>query len=86
MNLSLKGNLASDIGLKPRIKLTVSLNGTAGPRIESDLCSQPKIEILQNGEKVCPPKQGHIYVVQRRHSLLVVEERELHRTGGDVCN
>lgn len=60
MNLSLKGNLTSDVGLKPRIKLTVSLNGTVGPRVESDFCSQPKIEITQNGKNVCPPKQGPI--------------------------
>ena len=54
----LKGNLTSEIGLKPRIKLTVSLNGIVGPRVESDLCSQLKVDIMQHSKCVCPPKQG----------------------------
>ena len=60
MTVFLVGNLRSDIGDKPRVKLTASLNSTVGPSVESEICSQPKIEIRQNGTLVCPPKKGKV--------------------------
>ena len=60
MSLKFKGILTSDTGPKPSIKLTISLNGTVGPQVETDLCSQPKIDILQNGTSLCPPKKGSV--------------------------
>jgi len=53
----LKGNLTSDIGPRPVLKLTAALNGTIGPSYESEICFS-KLQIKQNGTSVCPPKKG----------------------------
>lgn len=60
MTLRLRGKLNSDVGDKARIKLIVALNGTVGPSVDSDLCAQRKIEITQNGSRVCSLKSGPI--------------------------
>lgn len=59
MTVSLIGNLISDIGPKPLLKVTAALNGTIGPSAESELCDS-KLEITQNGTSVCPPKKGPV--------------------------
>jgi len=61
MTLRLAGVLKSDVGAEPRIKITVSLNNHVGPQSESPLCfQQGKIEITQNGTRVCPPRKGSV--------------------------
>jgi hypothetical protein len=60
MILRLRGNINSDIGPNPRLKVTVSLNGTVGPGFEADLCSNDKLDIRQNGASMCPPKRGAV--------------------------
>jgi len=60
MTLRLNGSLTTDVGSKARIKLTVAMNGTVGPSTESDLCSQDKLEITQNGTTVCSLARGSV--------------------------
>ena len=62
MTLHLTGNLQSDVGSEPRIKLTSWLYDFDGPGIESCLCKQypDNIEINQNGTSICPPKKGPV--------------------------
>lgn len=57
--MRLKGDLNSDIGSKPLLKMTAALNGTIGPSYESDICSS-KLKITQDGKTVCPPQKGPV--------------------------
>lgn len=65
MTLRLKGTITAPIGPNPHIQVTVSLNGTVGPRIEDRLCSNGKLEIKQNGTSTgsCPPEEGAVEMV-----------------------
>ena len=65
MTLRLRGKLTTDVGSKVRIKLTVALNGTVWPSFESDLCSQGKLEITQNGTSVGLLKSGSVEMSYR---------------------
>lgn len=62
MTLRLRGRLNSEVGSKPSIKVTVSLNGTVGPGFESDVCGQSEFEITQNGTKVRSLTSGPVEI------------------------
>ena len=62
MTLRLKGCLDSEVGSKPSIKVTVSLNGTVGRGFESDLCGQSEFEIAQNVTKVRSLTSGPVEI------------------------
>ena len=63
MTLRLRGNLISEVGSKPRISVSVSLNGIIGPDFESDLCEE--FEIMQNGTKVRSLNTGPVDIPYR---------------------
>lgn len=65
MTLRLKGTITSPIGPNPRIQITLSINGTVGPRIEDKLCSNGKLEIKQKITATgnCAPEEGAVEMV-----------------------
>jgi hypothetical protein len=56
----LEGILSANIGSNPSLKLSASLNGTAGPSFTDDLCSGGILEVRQSGQISCPPNEGRV--------------------------
>lgn len=56
--------MSADIGENPRLRTTFSLNGTSAPSVETKLCADNLIRVLQNGtDAPCPPEKGLVEVL-----------------------